>query len=1584
MTNPLVAETKDSTESFSGVPILESVDETKKAIESGDWASGVMGAVGTGLDALTMAMDPFGSILAAGVGWLMEHVGPLSDALDALAGDADQIKAHSETWKNVASELGEINTEMANIVKNDLANWTGEAADSYRKRSEDTGKLIEAAKNAAEGASDGIGTAGEVVGAVRSLVRDIIAELVGRLISWALQVLATLGIAMAWVVPQVVAAVTKTVAKIADVTTKLVKAMKALTPLIKKLKDGFGEAGKALNKIKGGKGGSNTKPDSPAPTRSTGNDGNGSRGGSGDNSTPNRSNGNNDPASTHSQSTGGSSDRSGGSSGSQGNSGSQGSGGSNGGSVTTGPTGSRGLGGGGSRGGRSSSNGSRSLRDQNSNPRSVDKCTTVGDPIEVSTGQMLMSQVDAEFLGALPLVFERTHFSSYRTGRWFGDSWMSTLDQRLEVDADGVSFASADGTLQHFPHPAVGGWSASDQGPSRQLGRTEDGGYVLVDKERNQLLRFAPEDSVLPLTSITDDSGNSIAFVHDDSGVPVGILHSGGYVVRIEVADGLVVALHSVAGDGTEVELMRYRYRDSRLTEVVNASGEPMRFEYDQAGRITGWTDRNGEWFRYIYDHQGRCVRTEGSGGFLTGTLEYDTENRITYSTDSLGHCTAFHLNEAGQVIREIDPLGGETTSEWDSADRLLKHTDPLGRTTAYEYGEYGNLISVTRPDGTQTRREYDESGRPVAFIDPDGSVTRYEYDERGNLVRITDAVGAVTSYAFDELGNVVSVTDALGNTQRISVDIAGLPVALTDETGATSSSDRDQFGRVIAITDEMGGVQRFGWTVGGQIAWRQDATGAVQRSSYDGEGNERSQTDALGRTTSTEFTHFDLVAAVTRPDGSRLEFGYDTETRLTSVTNELGMVWRYTYDAAGNLVQETDFSGVTTHYRRDAAGQLVERSTSAGEVLRFRYDLLGNVVEQTDGRTTTTFSYSPSGLLVEAVNADSRVSFQRDALGRITAETVNGRTVTSEYDLLGRRIRRRTPSGAESVWEYGADGNPVALHTTGRTIRFEYDRMGREVRRVLGSGAAVDQTWTPTGRIDSQLITRAGGERVQHRSYAYRADGELVGVHDQLTGPREFVLGAGDRVTAVQGSGWSERYDYDAAGNLVNASWPTGEQQLGRRDYQGMLVRNAGNIGYAHDARGRLVRRQFMPTAESFQFSWDADDRLTEVLTPGGARWRYRYDAVGRRIAKEKLGPDGRTAVERIDFAWDGINLVEQVAFDGSAPRGRATVWEHAPGSLHPLTQSERVPGGPQGWVENRFHAIVTDLLGTPTELVDDRGGVLPVNRTPLWGSSATSGPTPLRFPGQYFDEETGLHYNFFRYYDPVLARYLSPDPIGLDAGPNNHVYVGNPNSWCDPLGLAGCKTKPKLNDNENKTGPAWQKAGGDKDVFRKTREELADHMRKKHPQVTNHILNGDMKDPKGNVIKDDKGKGAVGGLHVYKNGELPSHVTQTTKPDTNITRIGSENKAHEIWHNRPGQTNPAKWSTMFPKDWDPNRALAHVAASNPEKFGVADKFGPAGSGKISQADFLNRNSGGQKFGMSTLGEGAEATGFPVRRGGR
>ncbi|WP_322780094.1 RHS repeat-associated core domain-containing protein, partial [Frankia sp. Cas4] len=232
-----------------------------------------------------------------------------------------------------------------------------------------------------------------------------------------------------------------------------------------------------------------------------------------------------------------------------------------------------------------------------------------------------------------------------------------------------------------------------------------------------------------------------------------------------------------------------------------------------------------------------------------------------------------------------------------------------------------------------------------------------------------------------------------------------------------------------------------------------------------------------------------------------------------------------------------------------------------------------------------------------------------------------------------------------------------------------------------------------------------------------------------------------------------------------------------------------------------------------TWRYSWDADDRLTGVTTPDGWRWRYSYDPFGRRIAKQRLTGDSANGTaddggvtEQVDFAWDGMVLAEQHHVSGDDPTPRVTTWDWEPGGFRPLTQTERRLSDPavddgdgsagrnaeQEWFDARFHAIVTDLVGTPTELVDPDGALSWQARTTLWGagppSSSAGGAVdcPLRFPGQYHDPETGAHYNVHRYYDPETARYESTDPLGLAPAPNPHTYVPNPLGWLDPLGLA------------------------------------------------------------------------------------------------------------------------------------------------------------------------------------------------------
>ncbi|NJP98432.1 RHS repeat protein [Nonomuraea sp. FMUSA5-5] len=1002
------------------------------------------------------------------------------------------------------------------------------------------------------------------------------------------------------------------------------------------------------------------------------------------------------------------------------------------------------------------------------------------DPVHFPTGTVLLPQTDVELPGVLPLVLERTHLSGYRVGRWLGPGWASTLDQRLEVDEQGVCLALATGGILSFPHPGQGEAVLPEEGPRLLLAREGDDGYQVTDPATGHTLHFAAAEDrdageaasgvaqVLPLSAITDRNANRIDLHYTADGVLAEVAHAGGYHLDIETHAGLIVSIRLREAGQT---LIAYRYDEHRnLTEVINSSGLPLRFSYDEHGRMTRWADRIGTWYAYTYDDQGRCVHGTGCDGVYGVEIEY--RGGVTVARDSLGHATTYHYNDLLQVVREIDPLGHEVRYEWDRYGHLLARTDPLGRTARYAYDEHGLLTSIVRPDGAVSRLVRDQAGRPVTVVGFDGRVHVRDHDQHGNL--LGEPEGA--RYAYHAHGGPAGFTNALGHTWSVDCDPAGLPVAVTDPTGAVTRYERDAFGRITAVTDPLGSTARYAWTVEGRLAARTSPSGATEHWQYDAEGNLIEHTDALGQITRTEIGPFDMPAARITPDGARLEFGYDTELRLTRVSNPDGLVWCYDYDATGALAAETDFNDRRLTYRRDPAGQLVERVNGVGESTHFVHDLLGRIIEQHSGDRVTTFEHDALGRLIRAVNPDADLRLDRDEDGRVLAETCNGATVTNVYDRLGRRVLRRTPSGAQSRWEYDHRDLPQALHTGGHTITFTHDPAGREIARRIGSDLTLTSEWGPDSRLCSHTWSAGpSGKRVrQRRGYAYRADGHVSAIDDLLSGRRRFDLDPVGRVTAVHGNGFDERYAYDPAGQITRATWATPSPGQGERAYTGTLIRTAGQDRYHYDAQGRVIARQG-PSKQLWRYTWDADDRLTEVRTPDGQIWHYRYDALGRRIAKERADGTGR-----VDFVWDGRLLAEQTT------TGRTTTWDFEPGTHRPLTQTERLP---QEHIDQAFYAIATDLLGTPTELITADGDVAWRTRHTLWGSDlgtlSTGADCPLRFAGQYADPESGLHYNVFRHYDPATAHYTSGDPLGLAPGPNPYAFVHNPITAADPLGL-------------------------------------------------------------------------------------------------------------------------------------------------------------------------------------------------------
>ena len=263
--NPIVAASLDRPRDvWSGAWIAEDIELIAQGVRDGSWIDGSLGVIGAGLDALAVISDPVGVLLQYGVAWIIEHVRPLTEALDWLAGDPGAIAAQTQTWRNVAAGLRADAASLGTSVRSDVVDWSGGAAEAYRSWAARQETALGAMASAADTMAAITEGAGTLVAAVRVLVRDAIATVVSRLIGYALEEVASLGLATPLLLEQVSTLVAAWAAKIARWLTALLRSLSALAARAAQLE----RAIEALKRILGGlrKGG----PEAPPGPRSPG------------------------------------------------------------------------------------------------------------------------------------------------------------------------------------------------------------------------------------------------------------------------------------------------------------------------------------------------------------------------------------------------------------------------------------------------------------------------------------------------------------------------------------------------------------------------------------------------------------------------------------------------------------------------------------------------------------------------------------------------------------------------------------------------------------------------------------------------------------------------------------------------------------------------------------------------------------------------------------------------------------------------------------------------------------------------------------------------------------------------------------------------------------------------------------------------------------------------------------------------------------------------------------------------------------------------------------------------------------------
>nr|WP_231990477.1 RHS repeat-associated core domain-containing protein [Neisseria zoodegmatis] len=230
------------------------------------------------------------------------------------------------------------------------------------------------------------------------------------------------------------------------------------------------------------------------------------------------------------------------------------------------------------------------------------------------------------------------------------------------------------------------------------------------------------------------------------------------------------------------------------------------------------------------------------------------------------------------------------------------------------------------------------------------------------------------------------------------------------------------------------------------------------------------------------------------------------------------------------------------------------------------------------------------------------------------------------------------------------------------------------------------------------------------------------------------------------------------------------------------------------------MIYRQ-LPDGESQWFQYDSENQLirAEIKKPKGNTeiWEYAYDPFGRRLSKERKDKLAwtSTAPKRTHFVWDGTRLLQEYTYKGSY-----TYVYTDQDSYEPLAQIfDNAKDGRQ--YLSYFH---NDQIGIPREMTDQYGNLLWYGSYSAWGSLASEKRIyenihqPFRLQNQYCDEETGLHYNFFRYYEPDTGRFVNQDPIGLWGGDNFYSFAPNIQNWIDVLGLKSIFEKFKITTSD------------------------------------------------------------------------------------------------------------------------------------------------------------------------------------------
>jgi RHS repeat-associated protein len=824
-------------------------------------------------------------------------------------------------------------------------------------------------------------------------------------------------------------------------------------------------------------------------------------------------------------------------------------------------------------------------------------------------------------------------------------------------------------------------------------------------------------------------------------------------------------------------QLMWGSYYPTSTSVSCPGCGESSSLSYDAYANVTSRTDFNGNVTNYSYDPmtnleisrteaygtaQARTITTQWDVNWFQPDLITEPNRTLGYTYDSMGNALTKVITDTS-----VSPNVSRTwTYTYDSYGRVLTARGPrtdVSSTTTYTYytcttgNQCGEVQTVTDPVGNLTTyNTYNAHGRPLTITDPNGVVITLTYDAR---LRLTSRhVGTeATAFSYYPTGLLQRVTQADSSYLQYTYDGAHRLTMITDGSGNYIAYTLDNMGNRTAEKsyDPVGTLHRThtrAFNTLNELYQDIDAAGtpAVTTSyAHDNQGNQTGISAPLSRNTTDTYDPLNRLNEITDPANGQTQFSYDANDNLTSVKDPRNLTTGYTYNGFGNLVQKTSPDTGTGSNVYDSGGNLSVATDSRGSAASYSYDALNRVtriVYSNSGVTdqTLTFGYDAGtfgkGRLTSAGDANESLSWTYDFMGRVVgkAQAIGTVTMSLGYGYTsGDMTSEVTPSGQQVAYGYNSNHQVTSISINGTSLvgSVTYEPFGAVNGWTWGNGSNVTRGYDGNGQV-----TAIGGN--VSVSLTYNPDRTVLS--QSTSGPAGFDTAASS--TAVNVASDSNRIS-SATGGLTRT--------------------------YSYDNVGNTL------SDGTHTFTYNAAGRMTSA-TSAGVTTSYTYNALGQRV--EKSSSAGTTL-----FMYDEAGrLVGE--YDGTGQLIEEIVW------LGDVPMASVQPG--QGGGVGVFY-INTDQLGAPISLSRTNDNVVVWQRSndPFGAGTVLNDPDGngstvsfnLRFPGQYYDQETGLNYNYSRDYDPAVGRYVESDPMGLAGGSySTYAYANaNPISQIDPLGL-------------------------------------------------------------------------------------------------------------------------------------------------------------------------------------------------------